>query len=68
MGLFGRIRLDLRKQRAEIATEEEGLAHTGLSAERVGNSVPCRAGYRRLTCNDPNFPLSGLTEQRISKL
>jgi len=34
MGLFGRIRLDLRKQRAEIATEEEGLAHTGLSAER----------------------------------
>ena len=28
MGLFGRIRLDLRKERAEIATEEAGLAHT----------------------------------------
>ena len=27
MGLFGRIRLDLRKERAEIATEEAGLAH-----------------------------------------
>jgi len=40
MGLFGRIRLDLRKQRAEIATEEEGLAHTGLSAERLGIRSP----------------------------
>lgn len=28
MGLFGRIRLDLRKERAEIATEEAGLART----------------------------------------
>lgn len=28
MGLFGRIRLDLRKERAEIATEEAGLAHS----------------------------------------
>jgi hypothetical protein len=28
MGLFGRIRLDLQKERAEIATEEAGLAHT----------------------------------------
>jgi hypothetical protein len=28
MGLFGRIRLDLRKERAEIATEEAGLTHT----------------------------------------
>jgi len=28
MGLFGRIRLDLRKERAEIATEEAGLSHT----------------------------------------
>ena len=28
MGLFGRIRLDLRKERAEIATEEAGLAPT----------------------------------------
>ena len=28
MGLFGRIRLDLRKERAEIATEEAGLAST----------------------------------------
>ena len=28
MGLFGRIRLDLRKERAEIATEEASLAHT----------------------------------------
>ena len=28
MGLYGRIRLDLRKERAEIATEEAGLART----------------------------------------
>ena len=28
MGLFGRIRLDLRKERAEIATEEAVLAQT----------------------------------------
>jgi hypothetical protein len=28
MGLFGRIRLDLRKERAEIATEEAGLTRT----------------------------------------
>lgn len=28
MGLFGRIRLDLRKERAQIATEEAGLTHT----------------------------------------
>ena len=28
MGLFGRIRLDLRKERAEIATEEAVLAET----------------------------------------
>jgi hypothetical protein len=28
MGLFGRIRLDLRKERAEIATEEAALTHT----------------------------------------
>lgn len=28
MGLFGRIRLDLRKERAEIGTEESTLLHT----------------------------------------
>jgi len=28
MGLYGRIRLDLRKERAEIATEEAGLVRT----------------------------------------
>jgi len=31
MGLFGRIRLDLRKERAEISTEEAALAPRGAS-------------------------------------